>query len=420
MRPDESMHDTPRVDVAIAGGGPAGLVLGLLLARAGLRVTVFEKHRDFLRDFRGDTVHPSTLDLLDDLGLFPAFDAIPHTRVTRVGMPGTEASGDAPPLVDFARLRVRHPYIAMVPQWDLLDLLAAAAAAEPGFELRMAHEVTGLVTVGDKAVGIEYRGPNGTDVLLAELVVACDGRHSAIRSAAALPARRFRVPFDAWWFRVETDTRQFEGLLPRIGRGSAVICIPRRGYLQIAYLGPKGTDAELRERGIEALREEVASLLDGIPVGAEELPSMDVVKHLDVRVDRLRRWWAPGLLCIGDAAHAMSPVGGVGINLAVQDAVATARILAEPLRRGSVRTQDLARVQRRRAFPTRATQALQRILHARLIRPVLAGRITAAPRAAVRLMRTFPALAVVPAHIVGLGVRPERAPEWARRARIEP
>ncbi len=409
-----------RVDVAIAGGGPAGLVLGLLLARAGLRVTVLEKHADFLRDFRGDTVHPSTLDLLEDLGLFDAFDAIPHSKVRRVGVPGRESAAGGPALVDFGRLRVRHPYVAMVPQWDLLDLLASAASAEPAFELRTEHEVTGLVREGRRVAGVDVRTPDGTGRLLADLVVACDGRGSVLRAAARLPVRAYPVPFDAWWFRLATAAEGLEGLLPRIGRGSALICIPRRGYLQIAYLGPKGTDAALRERGIEALRAEVAGLLDGVPVDPASLPDMNAVKHLDVRLDRLRRWWAPGLLCIGDAAHAMSPVGGVGINLAVQDAVAAARILAEPLRRGRVDPRDLAAVQRRRTFPTRATQALQRMLHARLIRPVLEGRMVEAPAPVRRLLRVAPALAVIPARIVGVGVRPERAPEWARRERMDP
>lgn len=396
----------------VVGGGPAGMVLGLLLARAGVGVTVLEKHGDFLRDFRGDTVHPSTLTLLDDLGLFEAFDALPQTRIDGVSLPGPD--GGPVRLATLARLPVPHPYIAMVPQWDLLDLLARAAGEEPAFTLRMRTEATGLLRDGGRVTGVRYRSGQGAGDLHADLVIACDGRGSVLRHEAGLAAREFPVPFDVWWFRLPAlgDTRT--SLLPRFRPGAAVIAIPRSGYFQIAFLGRKGRDAELRRRGIQAFRRELAGLLPP-EADVEALTSMDQVKHLDVRVDRLRRWHTDGLLCIGDAAHAMSPVGGVGINLAVQDAVATARLLAPALRQGRVRARDLARVRRRRLAPTALIQALQRVLHARFIEPILDGTWTAPSRRVVSVVTRFPAVTAIPAYLVGVGPLPERAPGWARR-----
>ncbi|WP_432511529.1 FAD-dependent oxidoreductase [Kineococcus sp. SYSU DK001] len=412
--------ESARTTCAVVGGGPAGLVLGLLLARAGVAVTVLEKHADFLRDFRGDTVHPSTLTALDDLGLFARFDALPHSRVERVALP--DGAGGTAVLADFGRLRVAHPYIAMVPQWDLLDLLAGQAAREPGFTLLREHEVTALVRSGGRVHGVEFSGPAGPGRLEADLVVACDGRGSVVRRAAGLRPRTFGVGFDVWWFRVPTGRRAPEALVPRAGRGGALIPIPREGYVQVAYLGPKGTDADLRRRGLEDLRERVAGLLPELAGELGGLRSLDDVKVLDVRLDRLRRWWAPGVLCIGDAAHAMSPVGGVGINLAVQDAIATARLLAAPLREGAFGgaapsrrpRRLLARVQRRRGFPTVVVQGVQRVLHRRVVAPALAGRAGAVPDGALRLLRRFPALSAVPAAFIGIGPRPERVPAWAR------
>lgn len=408
-----------RTTCAIVGGGPAGLVLGLLLARAGVQVTVLEKHADFLRDFRGDTVHPTTLGLLDDLGLFDRFDALPHSRISRVVLPGP--AGQDVQMADFSRLRVRHPYVAMVPQWDLLDLIADAAAAEPSFTLRTEHEATGVIRDGDRVVGVEYSSPAGDSRLLADLTVACDGRWSVVRRTVGLPAREFQVGFDVWWYRVNTAQPLGESLLPRIGKGRVAIAIPRRGYVQVAALGRKGTDAAVRRRGIEAFRADTAQLLPELAGDVDGIASMDDVKHLDVRLDRLRRWYAPGVLCIGDAAHAMSPVGGVGINLAVQDAVAAARILANPLRRGTFRgpvrdgERVLARVQRRRTMPTILIQALQRFIHARLILPALSSKGITPPHRLIRLIRRLPGLTVIPAFVIGVGPRPERAPAWARR-----
>lgn len=406
-----------RTTCVIIGGGPAGMVLGLLLARRGIRVTVLEKHRDFLRDFRGDTVHPSTLRLLDDLGLFERFDALPQSRVTQFRLP--TADGRDVVLADLSRLRTPHPYIAMVPQWDLLDLLAEAAMAEPTFTLRREHEVTGVLRGGGRVRGVTFRAPEGDGEIEADLTVACDGRWSTVRRALDLPSRAYPVPFDVWWFRITTDQHLAEALLPRVRRGRIGIAIPRRGYVQVAWIGRKGTDAAVRADGIDAFRAEVAELLPDLARDAASVASMDDVKHLDVRLDRLRRWHAHGVVCIGDAAHAMSPAGGVGINLAIQDAVATARLLAEPLRAGTLAGprsgRILARIQRRRTFPTVVIQMLQRAVHARVIAPVLAGRTTAVlPRGADIVLRILPVLTVIPAFVIGIGPRAERAPRWAR------
>lgn len=403
-----------RTTCAVIGGGPAGLVLGLLLARAGVEVVVLEKHADFLRDFRGDTVHPVTLDLLEDLGLFERFDALPQSRLRHVALPGRPGVR----MADFGRLPLRHPYVAMVPQWDLLDLLAESASSSRSFTLLREHEATGVVHDAGRVVGVEYTSPEGPGRLLADLTVACDGRWSLVRRGAGLPVREYAVPFDVEWYRVTSARRLPESLLPRLADGGVAIGIPRAGYVQIASLRRKGTDAEVRARGVLAFRAEAAALFPELADAVVTVASMDDVKHLDVRLDRLRRWHADGVLCLGDAAHAMSPVGGVGVNLAVQDAVAAARVLAGPLLRGELRgpraRRLLARVQRRRMFPTVLLQLLQRVLHARLIAPAL-SRTVAPPAVLVGLLRCVPVLAVLPAWIVGVGPRPERAPAWARR-----
>ena len=401
---------TDSTTCAIVGGGPAGMVLGLLLARAGVEVTVLEKHADFLRDFRGDTVHPSTLRLLDDLGLWSQFDRLPQSKVDHAAF---TVDGTSLTMVDFRRLRQPHPYIAMVPQWDLLDLLADAGRAEPTFTLRMEHEVTGVLTEGGRTVGVHYRSPAGEGDLRADLTVACDGRGSAVRQSAGLTAREYPVPFDVLWFRLpHADDAEYT-LIPRTAPGRMLIMIPRTGYFQIGYLIPKGADRAIRAKGLDAFKAEVAGLVPEGDISA--LTSMDDVKFLDVRLNRLDRWHCPGLLCIGDAAHAMSPVGGVGINIAVQDAVGAATLLADPLRRRDVTDRDLARVRRRRLPPAALTQAVQRVLHRRLVGPILRGESGSPPAALVALLRRLPWLSAIPAYVVGVGVRPERAPAFARR-----
>ena len=395
---------------AIVGGGPAGMVLGLLLARAGVEVTLLEKHADFLRDFRGDTVHPSTLRLIDDLGLWDEFATVPQSRIDHLGI---DVDGRQVTLVDLRRLHEPHPYIAMVPQWDLLNLLAKAAQAEPTFTLRMSTEVTGLLRDGGRVTGVRYRGPDGEGELTAELTVACDGRTSTVRRESGLPVREWPVPFDVWWFRLPRDADAEYSLVPRIEPGRVLIMIPREGYFQIAYMIPKGSDERLRARGLEVLRNEVAALVP--EADASNLTSWDDVKLLDVKLNRLKRWHTDGLLCIGDAAHAMSPMGGVGINIAVQDAVGAATLLAEPLRRRQVRNADLAAVRRRRLPAAAITQAVQRIMHRRLVVPVFAGADGKPPAVLVGLLQKLPWLTAIPARVIGVGVRPERAPSFARR-----
>ena len=395
---------------AIVGGGPAGMVLGLLLARAGVEVTLLEKHADFLRDFRGDTVHPSTLTLIDDLGLWDEFATVPQSRIDHLGF---DVDGRQVTLVDFRRLHQPHPYIAMVPQWDLLTMLASAAAAEPTFTLRMQHEVTGLLREGNRVSGVRYRTPEGEGELTAHLTVACDGRTSTVRSESGLPIREWPVPFDVWWFRLPRDSDAEYSLIPRTAPGRALIMIPRKGYFQIAYLIPKGSDARLRSRGLEVLRDEVAAMAP--EAETPTLTSWDDVKLLDVRLNRLKRWHADGLLCIGDAAHAMSPMGGVGINIAVQDAVGAATVLAGSLRRRDVTQADLAAVRRRRLPPAAITQTLQRFLHRVLVAPVLGGADGNPPAVFVTLLQRLPWLTAIPARVIGVGIRPERAPGFARR-----
>ena len=395
---------------AIVGGGPAGMVLGLLLARAGVEVTLLEKHADFLRDFRGDTVHPSTLRLIGDLGLWDEFSKVPQSRIDHLGI---DVDGRQLTLVDFRRLHQPHPYIAMVPQWDLLNLLADAARAEPTFTLKMEHEVTGLLRSGNRVSGVRFRSPAGEGELTADLTVACDGRTSTVRSESGLPVREWPVPFDVWWFRLPRDADAEYSLVPRTAPGQVLIMIPREGYFQMAYLIPKGSDDRLRARGLEVFRAEVAALAP--EAETSHLKSFDDVKLLDVKLNRLKRWHTAGLLCIGDAAHAMSPMGGVGINIAVQDAVGAATLLAEPLRRRNVTEADLVAVRRRRLPPAAITQALQRIMHRRLVVPVFAGADGNPPAAFVALLERLPWLAAIPARVIGVGIRPEYAPDFARR-----
>ncbi|ROP40615.1 FAD-dependent oxidoreductase [Saccharothrix texasensis] len=411
-----------RTGVVVVGGGPAGMVAGLVLARAGVEVTVLEKHGDFLRDFRGDTVHASTLTLLDELGLGPSFAAVPHQLVDRM-----QVLLDAGPqtMADLRRLPGAHKHIAFVPQWDFLDLLADAGRREPSFALRMNTEFTGLLEKGGKVTGVRYRTASGeTGELAADLVIAADGRASLVREQLRLPVRSFGAPMDVWWFRLPREEGELSGATGRFGRSDGLVLINRGDYFQCAYLIRKGTDELLRSEGVAAFRRRMATLVPWLEERLETLESLDDVKLLDVKLDRLRRWHADGALCIGDAAHAMSPIGGVGINLAVQDAVAAATLVAGPLRRGELDQKVLAKVRRRRWLPTAVTQAIQRRIQDSFLKPTLAGTSSAArgrvPRP-IRLMQRFPRLQVVPAYLVAIGLRPEHAPRFARRApeRIE-
>jgi 2-polyprenyl-6-methoxyphenol hydroxylase-like FAD-dependent oxidoreductase len=395
------------------------MVLGLLLARAGVAVTVLEKHGDFLRDFRGDTVHPSTLALLDDLGLAERFARLPQRRVTTVQLPlGPDRS--LVTVGDIGALRGPYNYVAMVPQWDLLDLLADEAAREPSFSVRMSTEATSFLVERGRVMGVRYRTPDGrTGELRATLTVACDGRGSLARSRPELGLRRFICPMDAWWFRLPRREGDPHGLVGGVGDRFLTAMIDRGDYWQCAALIPKETDAERRAAGLERFMADFSAAVPWLGDRVHALRSWDEVKMLDVRLDRLRRWHRPGLLCIGDAAHAMSPVFGIGINLAVEDAVATARYLVEPLRRGTVGLGDVRAVQRRRWPTTAATQALQRFAHARVIAPVLEGRppIGNAKRSQrmTELLTTSRWLKRVPAYFIAYGAVRERPPTASMR-----
>lgn len=411
-----------RTGVVVVGGGPAGMVAGLLLARAGVEVTVLEKHGDFLRDFRGDTVHASTLTLLDELGLGPAFAEVPHQTVDRM-----QVLLDSGPqtIADLSRLPGPHKHIAFVPQWDFLDLLADAGKREPTFTLRMDTEFTGLLKENGRVTGVRCRTAGGeVGELASELVIAADGRHSLVREQAGLPVHEFGAPMDVWWFRVPRNPDELSGGTGRFSRGQGLVLINRGDYFQCAYLIRKGTDRQLRAEGIEAFRRRMADLVPWLAERMGTVGSLDDVKLLDVKLDRLRRWHGDGVLCIGDAAHAMSPIGGVGINLAVQDAVAAASIVAAPLRRNELSPAVLAKVRRRRWFPTASTQAFQRRIQDSFLKPTLAGTSDIARGGVplpVRLLQRFPWLQVVPGYLVAIGLRPEHAPTFARRApeRIE-
>ncbi|MGN2639168.1 FAD-dependent oxidoreductase [Nocardia takedensis] len=405
-----------RTRCVVVGGGPAGIVLGLLLARAGVEVTVLEKHTDFLRDFRGDTVHPSTLRLLDDLGLGARFAALPISRLEQMRV---RIGSSTVVMADFRRIPGPHKYLAMVPQWEFLDLLARAAAEEPAFTLRTGCAVTGLLRAEDgRVTGVRYRDADDTArELTADLTVGCDGRWSVVRRAADLPVICFDIPMDVWQIRIPKTHAAYSGeVVGCFGRGRVAVTMDRGDYFQTAYLIEKGSDTARRAQPLADLRADLAELLR-LPGGTTEYPrSWDEVKLLRTEMNRLRRWYADGLLCLGDAAHTMSPVGGVGVNLAIQDAVAAARILAEPLRRGRVRTADLARVQRRRAWPTAVTQRSQLGEHDMLLRPALARTLDEDRLPVpVRALRRVPMLRGVSAYLGGIGVRPERAPDFARR-----
>jgi 2-polyprenyl-6-methoxyphenol hydroxylase-like FAD-dependent oxidoreductase len=389
------------------------MMLGLLLARAGVRVTVMEKHADFLRDFRGDTVHASTLRLLDELGLGTRFAQIPQRRIDTIHMQLQDQELD----LDLTHLPGEHQHIALVPQWDFLELLASAAGAEPSFRLMRNTEVTGVLRGGrdGKSVyGVTYRDESGeTKEMRATLTVACDGRGSTVRSAVGLHARAFCATRGVWWFRLPRRPDDPSGLAGTFQAGHGVIMIDRGDYFQIAYIIPKGTDSELRSQGIGALHRVLVDVVPWLEDRVGALDSFDDVKLLDVQLNRLRRWYADGVLCIGDAAHAMSPVGGVGINLAVADAVAAARILAGPLRAGRVSTRQLAGLQVRRWVPTAILQAAQRAIHANVVAVAVDGDRKAP--AAVRFVSRTVALRRFIGYMVAIGPLPEHAPAYARR-----
>jgi len=403
-----------RVQCAIAGGGPAGLMLGVLLARAGVKVAVLEKHADFLRDFRGDTIHPSTLTVMDELGWLDEFLKLPHQPVrTLNGQFGTERVR----LADFSHLPVKTPYIAMMPQWDFLNFLAKKGKYYPGFALYMQTEATDLIFDSGKVVGLTAHSPQGWDAITADLVVCADGRASKLRERAGFTPKDLGAPMDVLWFRLPrqpTDTDETQG---RFEAGRIFIMLNRGDYWQCAFVIPKGGNDEVRARGLAAFQASVGALVPFEAERAREICDWDKVSLLSVAVNRLEKWARTGLLCIGDAAHAMSPVGGVGVNLAIQDAVAAANILAEPLRKGTVSLGDVMKVQRRREFPTRATQRMQVIAQNRIIKRALTADAPLRAPPALKALLAIPYIGRLPARLIGLGLRPEHVCDAIRQAR---
>ena len=401
-----------RCACCIAGGGPGGMMLGLLLARAGVDVLVLEKHADFLRDFRGDTIHPSTLEVMHELGLVDDLLRLPHQEAKEIrGQVGEEIV----PVADFSHLPTHCKFVALMPQWDFLDFLAARAARYPTFRLWMRAEVTGLVEESGRVVGVEVMTPEGRREVHAQLVVGADGRHSVVRQRAGLEVREFGAPMDVLWFRLSRRPEDPPNLMGIFLPRRIFVMLNRDSYWQCGYVIAKGTGEEIRAQGIEAFRESVARIVPYARDRVGELSGWEDVSLLTVRVDRLATWHRPGLLCIGDAAHAMSPVGGVGINLALQDAVAAANLVAAPLRLGRLTEEDLARVQRRRELPTRVTQWLQVQVQNRVIARVLGGTAWATLPLPFRLLRRFPILRRLPARLIGIGIRPEHVATTAIR-----
>jgi 2-polyprenyl-6-methoxyphenol hydroxylase-like FAD-dependent oxidoreductase len=392
------------VRCCIAGGGPAGMMLGVLLARAGVEVLVLEKHADFLRDFRGDTIHPSTLEVMHELGWLEEFLKLPHQEVRQL----TGQIGEVPlTLADFTHLPTHCRFIAFMPQWEFLNFLADRGAAHPGFHLRMEVDVSDLLQEHGRVTGVRARTKEGTLEVRAALVVGADGRHSVVREKAGLPVTDFGAPMDVLWFRLSRRPNDVAPPLGRIEPGRVFVALNRGDYWQCGYVIAKGHSEEIRERGLDAFRRDVARLLPVARDHVGEIRGWEDVKLLTVKVDRLMRWSRPGLLCIGDAAHAMSPVGGVGINLAIQDAVAAANLLTIPLRSGRLTPDDLDRVQRRRQWPTRATQQMQLFVQRRVIGRVLGAARPVRPALVVRLLGAVPLLQRIPARLIGIGVRPE-------------
>ena len=388
----------------IAGAGPAGMMLGFLLARAGARVVVLEKHADFLRDFRGDTVHPSTLELIDELGLLDEFLKLPHRTVDRLSM---QIGNRRIRLIDLTHLPTRCKYIALMPQWDFLKFLADHGRRYSQFDLRMRAEVTDLIEDGGRIAGIRAKTPDGELTVRADLVVGCDGRHSTVREKAGLPTDDYGSPIDVLWFRITRREADGADVFGHIEAGALLVMLDRGDYWQCAYVIPKGGIDRLTADGIEAFRNRVVALSPFLADRVGELKSFDDVKLLSVMVNRLRQWWRPGLICIGDAAHAMSPIGGVGINIAVQDAVAAANCLAAPLKAGATTNGHLQAIQARRDFPARMTQKIQLTMQNRIIGPALQGTREPKPPLIFRLFDAFPRLRRIPGRLLALGIRPE-------------
>jgi 2-polyprenyl-6-methoxyphenol hydroxylase-like FAD-dependent oxidoreductase len=390
----------------IAGGGPAGMMLGFLLARAGVDVVVLEKYPDFFRDFRGDTIHPSTLELMHELGLLDEFLKLPHQKVETVsGQIGDEHLT----MIDLRYLPTQCKYIALMPQWDFLSFLAEHAKKYKTFHLHMKTEATGLIDEGGRIAGVRAQGPDGTLTIRADLVVGCDGRHSTVRDKAGFVSDDYGAPMDVLWFRLSRKSTDSADTFGHIEAGRMMIMLDRGDYWQFAYVIPKGGIEKVQTEGLDAFRQRVTDMSPFLADRISELKSWDDIKLLSVAVDRLPKWWRPGLICIGDAAHAMSPIGGVGVNMAVQDAVAAANRLAGPLRNGTATIEDLHAIQERRSLPVRFTQWLQLTIQKRIISRVLAMDSQQRPKPPLlfKLFSVFPVLRRIPARLLAVGIRPE-------------
>src|SRR5947209_13148364 len=397
----------------IVGGGPAGMMLGYLLGRAGVETIVLEKHADFFRDFRGDTVHPSTLQVMDELGLIDGFLKLPHQEIQK--MEG-QFGGSSIRISDLSRLKTKYPFIAFMPQWDFLNFLRESGKRFPPLQVMMSANATDLVRFDGVVSGVTVETPEGPLQIRADLTIACDGRHSVVREQAGLELEEIGAPMDVLWFRAGKRGEESESVFARVERGRMMVTFDRGDYWQCAYVIPKGEYDAVKARGLDALRDDIVRMAPVLRSGIAEVKSWDDVKLLTVAINRLKRWAQPGLLCIGDAAHAMSPVGGVGVNLAVQDAVATANLLATRLATGRPSEHELDAVQKRREFPVRMTQAMQVAVQNNLISVALQpGQGPLRPPLFAKLINAVPWLQGFTARFIGLGVRPEhvRSPEAA-------
>jgi 2-polyprenyl-6-methoxyphenol hydroxylase-like FAD-dependent oxidoreductase len=388
----------------IVGGGPAGIMLGFLLARAGIEITVLEKWTDFFRDFRGDTIHPSTLEILNELELLEDFLKLPHNETTQLG---AEIGGHKMMVADFSRLKVRCPFVAFTPQWNFLNFIARAGTTYPGFNLLMDTEGLELIEEAGRVVGVLAKNKTDTFEIRSDLVVGADGRHSMVRAKSGLTVESLGAPMDVLWFRLSRKTTDVKQSLGKIDRGRILIMIERGDYWQCGFLIHKGDFEQIQAKGLDAFRQSILEVAPTMDDRVNELTSWEQIKLLTVAVECLEKWHRPGLLCIGDAAHAMSPIGGVGINLAIQDAVATANILAPAFLKGAINDDHLAAVQKRRVWPTKITQKIQVLIQNRIIASILGNPKRPTVPLALKLLQWVPALRRIPAYLIGIGVRPE-------------